>query len=301
MSSNSFSSENLNTTSSLPTKEQNTERRKRKLIPVNEDKNTDEALLTPLEICEIFSVGSHVPIKTTELIKCLNSYASMSTRKPYQIFLGSPQMSRMNISSCQIEGGCATIEKSGMDIFVHSQYIINLSTPGSEDWHVGLLCQNLKYASLLKCKGVVVHVGKSTKQPYGLAVENMRKNIEAVLPFASESCPLLLETPAGQGTETLKGEDEFIKFVETSFKGDPRIKVCLDTCHVFACGHDPLNFISKLLEKKLLHLVHFNDSKEPCGSYKDRHAFVGSGYIGCEKMKNIAKICSENKIPMVIE
>ena len=109
-----------------------------------------------------------------------------------------------------------------------------------------------------------------------------------------------LETPAGQGTETLKGEDEFIDFVE-SFGGDPRLKVCLDTCHVFACGHEPLRFIDKLLRKGFLHLVHFNDSKEPCGSCKDRHAFVGSGHIGTEKMSQIAQKCSESLIPMVIE
>lgn len=291
--------------------------------PSSQKRNEDDSLsqssssLNPLEFCEEYFVGSHVPVKTSELTKCLSLYAAMSTQKPYQIFLGSPQMSKMNIRTEEIEGGRETITTKGLNLFVHSQYIINLSTPSSSStvggatepppptpsasWHMNLLAQNLKYAVSLGCKGVVVHVGKSTKQPYATAIENMRKNIEEVLPFASPECPLLLETPSGQGTETLKGEDEFIEFIVSSFKGDPRIKVCLDTCHVFACGHNPLSFIEKLQRLGLLHLVHFNDSKEPCGSCKDRHAFVGTGHIGAKVMRQIAKTCCQSKIPMVIE
>lgn len=292
---------------------------KRKLVLVKEEKKNDTSITTtkpleseeipsdPLEMCEKFLVGSHVPMKSSELTRCLSVYASMDAKKPYQVFLGSPQMSRMSIPESQIEGGGKIIRSSGLGVFVHSQYIINLSASYDDGldepatpWHVNLLSQNLKYATSLGCKGVVVHVGKSTKQPYTTAIENMRRNIVSSLSFATAECPLLLETPAGQGTETLKGQDEFIEFVE-SFGGDPRIKVCLDTCHVFACGHDPQSFVENLISKGLLMLVHFNDSKKPCGSCKDQHAFVGSGYIGTERMGKIAKVCCESRIPMVIE
>ena len=291
---------------------------KRRLVLVKaEEKEDEKCNETPVELCERFLVGSHVPIQTKELERFLKIYADMDPKKPYQIFLGSPQMSRMNISDTQIEGGGKVIRTNGLGIFVHSQYIINLSASFSDftaktaptssakiaptsAWNTNLLAQNLKYATSLGCRGVVVHVGKSTKLPYQIAIQNMRQNIETVLSFATSECPLLLETPAGQGTETLKKQEEFIEFVE-SFGGDPRLRVCLDTCHVFACGHDPIYFIGSLLQKNLLHLVHFNDSKEPCGSCKDRHAFVGSGHIGQSKMAEIAKLCCSRGIPMVIE
>lgn len=222
-------------------------------------------------------------------------------RKPYQIFLGGPQSSKMTITDGELTATAALIGAADLRVYVHSQYIINLATvdtPG--DWNVRLLARNLQYASAIGCRGVVVHVGKSTDKPYATALENMRTNIARVLEFATPQCPLLLETPAGQGTETLKGEDEFISFVD-SF-ADPRLRVCLDTCHVFACGHKPLQFIDKLAAKPdLLRLIHFNDSMEPCGSCKDRHAPIGAGRIGLASMTKIAERCHAMGLPMVIE
>lgn len=65
----------------------------------------------------------------------------------------------------------------------------------------------------------------------------MKKNLLECLPLATKECPLLLETPAGQGTETLKAMKDFIEFVAEI--ADERLRICLDTCHVFACGHKP--------------------------------------------------------------
>jgi len=85
----------------------NTEtKKKRKLVlfkvMTKEDSDT-EVFMSPLEMCEKFLVGSHVPMKSSELTKCLSVYAATDVKKPYQVFLGSPQMSRMNICSSQIE------------------------------------------------------------------------------------------------------------------------------------------------------------------------------------------------------
>ena len=93
---------------------------------------------------------------------------------------------------------------------------------------------------------------------------------------------------------------EFINFVD-SFQ-DERLRVCIDTCHVFAAGHKPLEYIHKIQERKdLLKLVHYNDSATPCGSCVDRHAYMGMGHIGIEGMKAIAELCTSGKVPMLIE
>ena len=145
-----------------------------------------------------------------------------------------------------------------------------------------------------------MHVGKSTTTALPAALETMRKNIVACLEDATEECPLLLETPAGQGTETLTEVDDFLGFVTGI--GDPRLRVCVDTCHVFACGHKPLDYLSRFEEYPgLLKLVHYNDSAAPCGSCVDRHAFMGTGHIGMDGMKQIAELCHTKQVPMVIE
>jgi hypothetical protein len=175
--------------------------------------------------------------------------------------------------------------------------------PGEkDDYGVNCLIKNLQYASALGCRGVVVHVGKSVGREVGLALSNMRVNLLTAMEHATAACPILLETPAGQGTEMLTKYADFVDFVRT-FESD-RIAICVDTCHVFAAGCDPLTYIMDLLASAtpgLLKLVHFNDSSGCCGSCVDRHAFIGTGEIGLEKLAAIAERCSSCHVPMLVE
>ena len=188
-------------------------------------------------------------------------------------------------------------------MYVHSPYIINLChEPGTkEDYGVVCLQKNLQYANAMGLKGVVVHVGKSTDLPLSTALEHMRKNILTAMETATDTCPILLETPAGQGSETLTTYDDFVSFVK-SFDS-PKLRICVDTCHVFATGQNPFEYIQKMmtLDKTLLKLVHFNDSSTPCGSCLDRHAFIGTGKIGYAALKEIADYCMDRGIPMLVE
>jgi deoxyribonuclease-4 len=191
------------------------------------------------------------------------------------------------------------VQTNNLKIFVHSPYIINLCAQDAP-WSQDLLKKNLRIAKACGFKGVVVHVGKSTDQNLAIALETMRKNIVDVLEEASVDCPLLLETPAGQGTETLTKKEDFLNYI-LSFK-DERLRVCVDTCHVFATGYCPLDYL-RMFEPhpKYIRLVHFNDSLESCGSCKDRHAFIGSGKIGIEKMTILAEFCVSRDYPMIVE
>ncbi len=244
------------------------------------------------------AIGNHVA-KAKTLLATVHSIATAPERA-YQIFLGNPQSSKVAIADAELAAAAQAVQELGATLFVHSPYIINLSSQ-TADWNKDLLKKNLQYAAAAGFRGVVVHVGKSTGQPVPQALQKMRETIAAVLPAATETCPLLLETPAGQGTELLRTPADFIGFVK-SFGDDPRLRVCMDTCHVFAAGHDPLAYLNQLLETPgLLQLVHFNDSQECCGSCKDRHAFVGTGHIGLQKMQEIAEVASAAGIPMVIE
>jgi deoxyribonuclease-4 len=248
-------------------------------------------------------IGCHIH-KEKSITDTLRAIQDRS--KPYQIFLGAPTNSSMSLKDADMAEAKKIVDQTKQQIFVHSQYIINLCSTDKDNYGLKLLCKNLDGAKACGFKGVVVHVGKSVKQPVAEAMEKMRSNLKEALEHASVECPLLLETPAGQGTELLTDRDEFLDFV-TSFN-DERLRVCIDTCHVFACrdrtgkGHDPLVYIQEALKKpNLVKLIHFNDSLETCGACKDRHAFVGTGHIGFEKMTQIAQLCQAKKLPMVIE
>ena len=249
-----------------------------------------------LALIEEHKIGSHMP-KLKSLVDTVHSFPA---GKPHQIFLAGPQSSRLSIADAELAAANAAIQATGNRVFIHSPYIINLCTkPGTnDDYHTALLIKNLQYGVTMGASGVVVHVGKSTTQPISEAMANMRANIETALPHASPECPILLETPAGQGTEVLTTSAEFAAFVVSI--GDPRLRICIDTCHVFACGEDPESYLAAM-PAAYTKLIHFNDSATPCGSCLDRHAFVGQGHIGIEKMTAIAVAGTAATLPMVIE
>ena len=306
------------------------------------------AMMMASKVCDEFKVGAHISKKPslTGTILSLSDYT-----RPYQIFLGNPQSTRLSITDADLNNAAKVVARTGAQIYIHSQYIINLAQPtmsggslsdpleksspdgfsgegagagagagggeseavvaSSPAWHTTLLIKNLQYGARFGAKGVVVHVGKSVKMPLSVALENMRANLLLAIPHATEQCPILLETPAGQGTEMLTDVEEFIDFV-ASF-GDVRLRACIDTCHIFVCGYDPMEYIERFMgvgagagvgtdyRRDLLKLIHFNDSAAVAGSRKDRHAFVGTGHIGLSGMSRIAECCSGWGLPMVIE
>lgn len=259
-----------------------------------------ESSMNAAVLCAEHCIGSHIGKQKT-LTETVRAVAHSPA--PYQIFLSGPQNSNIKADDKDIASARALIEQTKARIFVHSQYLINLSNKSSEDaWHEKLLIKNLQVCRAFGGLGVVVHVGKSVKLPKEEALDQMRGAICRVLEHAHADCPLLLETPAGQGTELLTDMKEFLDFVE-SFHSD-KLRVCLDTCHVFAAGHDPKAYLEAALARPgLLKLVHYNDSLGDCGSCVDRHAHIasGEGLIGFEKMSQLAEICSTHNIPMVIE
>ena len=258
----------------------------RLLIPIVPNHN---ALIGHI-IQQQFGIGSHM----SKLKSLVQTFLSLPINTPSQIFLGSPTSFRLSISDAELAEASSKI--ATRRVYIHTPYLINMCKDGKRD---ELLVRNIQYSVLLGCKGVVVHVGKSTTHPIEQALENMRNTIIDAITFATLDCPLLLETPAGQGTETLTDRELFLGFV-VSFN-DPRLAICLDTCHVYTCGHDPLEYLQRAYETGLLRLVHFNDSASLCGACVDRHAYIGTGHIGVDKMKDMASFCSNAKLDMVIE
>lgn len=253
------------------------------------------SMMTASYIVEHYRIGNH----TKKAPTLLETVKSLPSNIPYQIFLGGNQNTRLTVKDADLAAAAEYLEENNIILYIHSPYLINLSGTSSDNWQENYLQRLLQYGAALGAKGVVVHTGKHTSDKYDVGVEKMRTMINGILEYGSPGCPLLLETPAGQGTETLQDQDEFLEFVE-SFKSQ-NIAACVDTCHVFANGHEPIDYVKAAYDKNLLRLVHFNDSQDCCGSCKDRHAMVGMGQIGIDKMSAIAEFCGENGIDMLIE
>jgi deoxyribonuclease-4 len=84
----------------------------------------------------------------------------------------------------------------------------------------------------------------------------------------------------------------------------------LDTCHLFAAGHDltaPDGIPRMLAEfesvagRGRLRLIHANDSKDGCGSGTDRHANIGAGRIGAAAFGRLLGHPGTAGVPFIVE
>lgn len=221
---------------------------------------------------------------------------------PMQIFLRSNvSMGAVKITESEIVKLSVLIRDSNARVYVHSPYTYNFCNP---DLDLTEIKRELSIASRLGVLGLVIHVGKSCK--YDNPIENMFKNIVELCNSCS-GCPVLLETPAGQGTETLVTPQEFGQFYLRLLDATNNICICVDTCHVFSTGYEPLQYITELSETialepfKYIKLIHLNDSKGKCGCMTDRHAPVGTGEIGVTRMNEIVQFIVDNYIDAVTE
>lgn len=222
------------------------------------------------------------------------------TNVPFQTFISNPQGMDM-VSENEMKN--LMLRKSpSYKWFVHAAYTINLCN--SNDINVRKLENEYYVSRMLECKGVVFHVGSSVNLSYTEGFSNMVAGMKRVLQNVTEQTPLLIETPAGEGTEIGSSYESFCTLLEQFLDVlGSKLKVCVDTCHVFNMGYDPLWFIDSLLRTypNSVGLVHFNDSQNERGSRVDRHFIPGLGYIGYERMMNVYTYCKSNNIPLIQE
>lgn len=134
------------------------------------------------------------------------------------------------------------------------------------------------------------HVGQGADRGAALIAEGLCQVLQAGAPTR-----VLLETMAGKGTEMGRSFEELAHIIELVERARPELEgalgVCMDTCHVSDAGYDIIHDLDGVLAHfdevvglERLCAVHLNDSKNPCGAHKDRHACIGEGYLGSEAL-----------------
>lgn len=258
-------------------------------------------------------VGSHVALEKNIYDSILRAHKQYNTT-PIQIFLASPKRhTELNMKDI-IPKVKDFVTNNSMCIYTHAPYYINLAKPKNEksvnekgSWVVKRLRKELKYSNKMGFKGVVFHTGKSLKLNVKKANKVFYKTMKKCMKYATIECPLLLETPAGQGTEMYVKIEEFAKIAKKMIiKYGKRFGICIDTCHVFASGYNPMNYMIELAGEigiDNICLIHFNGSKGDLGCKLDRHCHItmGAGKIPMDVLMNVMHLCMQHKIDMVTE
>lgn len=146
------------------------------------------------------------------------------------------------------------------------------------------------------------HVGQGTET----GIAHIAHMLNSIL-TPEQHTTVLLETMAGKGSE-IGGQFEELREILDRVKLSDHMGVCLDTCHVWDGGYDiaghldeVLNHFDRVIGLSRLKAIHLNDSLNPLGAHKDRHAKIGEGYIGLEAMVRIINHPALKNLPFYLE
>lgn len=225
--------------------------------------------------------------------------------RPMQMYLENPRGNGQSIKTVKnLPAAKELITNYGLPFFTHAPLAINLANKSLEYMKTKLR-KGLEQTVYVGGKGFVVHVGKSNSCTVEEAYANQASVIKSIIPSAIPSCRVLLETPCGKSSDICVRMEDMNNFLLNNFTDSELqlIGLCVDTCHVFVAGYDPLKYLQDWMEHGCvgIGLVHFNDSENFYGKCVEGHKYPGRGAIGYKKMRKVAEFCVTHGIPMIFE
>ncbi len=199
-----------------------------------------------------------------------------------------------------------------LSVFGHANYLINLAATNLQ-FHansIRALAEELVRADQLQLPFLVLHPGAHLGAGEQAGLEKIVNSIDEVFrKIPNVKTKIALEITAGQGS-CIGHRFEHLAHIIENVREPERLRVCLDTAHLFAAGYDIssesgvrkiLREFDRVIGRDRLVAIHVNDSKTPCGSRVDRHEHIGKGRIGLDVFRFIMRSPRFRKIPKVLE
>jgi deoxyribonuclease-4 len=247
-------------------------------------------------------IGAHLKKESGSLINTLK-VLSKNGGNALQLFVSNPRsiqppnVSKYEAISNEVRAYC---KENDFKLVIHSPYTINLAKEPKIDkraielsdcyWTV-LLINELLVSDLIGAIGVVVHVGKYTTGTKEDGLENMFNAMKYIVNEKKArkiKSRLILETPAGAGTELLNDINEFVSFYNRFTATEKKhLGICLDTAHIWSSGYDINKYydIISNTNKDDIITIHYNNSQKELGSKVDKHETLFTGKIPISDMR----------------
>jgi deoxyribonuclease IV len=206
------------------------------------------------------------------------------------------------------------IGERGVPAYIHASLLVNLGSPTALtlERSVDTLEHALLRGAAIGATGVVYHAGSSVDPAHD--VKAMHQVREALLPLldraSAAGLPRLLVEPSAGGGRSLASKVQDLAPYLDAVERHPWMGVCFDTCHAWAAGHDlatpggmtaTLDALVAAAGPGRLQLIHANDSKDDCGSTRDRHETIGQGRIGTAAFAEMLAHPAVAGLPVIVE
>ncbi|GGK70220.1 deoxyribonuclease IV [Mangrovihabitans endophyticus] len=259
-------------------------------------------------------IGSHTPT-SGGLAKAALPYADAAGSEALQVYVsnsrgwalpgGDPRQDTL------FRDGCG---ERGLPAYVHASLLVNLGSPTdlTVERSVATLEHALTRGAAIGATAVVFHAGSSVDPAHDATA--MHRVRAALLPLldraAAEDGPRLLVEPSAGGGRSLASKVQDLGPYLAAVDDHPWLGVCFDTCHAWAAGHDlaspggmtaTLDALVATVGRERLRLIHANDSKDGCGSARDRHETIGAGQIGAAAFTELLAHPVAAGVPVIVE
>jgi deoxyribonuclease-4 len=253
-------------------------------------------------------IGAHVPTRGG-LLSAIRAGGECGA-DAIQVFISNPRAwAAPRISAKEADAFREAWAQSGLGpMFVHAPYVVNLASPVPEflERSIDVVRRSVVAASSVGANGYVVHAGSGGP---GEPAEAFRRTVSAMRAVPPQGdCDVVVELTAGTVGSVAATFPEAARLFDAV--DDHRLKLCADTCHLFAAGYalDEPEGVAACFEElrtsgldDRLVLIHANDAKYVRGSRRDRHEHIGQGGIGVEGFFEILHRPEVQDLALVVE
>lgn len=224
-----------------------------------------------------------------------------------QLFTASPrQWKSAPLDPKAVRAFRRSVDATGLfPLIAHDSYLINLASPDPalREKSRQAFLEEMRRAEMLGLDYVVTHMGAHTGSGVDAGIAALCDSLNWLhRQIPDYRVKVALETTAGQGT-CLGGDFDHFPQILASVDEPERLRVCMDTCHIFVAGYDlvtaeaarkALDLFDEKVGLHRLCALHANDAQKGCGSKLDRHAHIGHGCIGAD---GFTALLSDPRLP----
>lgn len=228
----------------------------------------------------------------------------------FQFFTRNPRGSKAKeLDSADAAALMALLaERNFAPVIAHAPYTLNLCSAEEKNRTFAreIMADDLRRMEYLPGQLYNFHPGSHVGQGMETGIAYIADALNAIL-TPEQSTTVLLETMSGKGSE-VGGRFEELRGILDRVELSDRMGVCLDTCHVSDAGYalaedldGVLMEFDRVIGLNRLRAIHLNDSLNPCGAHKDRHARIGEGCIGLEALRRVVNHPALKDLPFCLE
>ena len=256
----------------------------------------------------MLKIGCH--LSSTKGYEAMAKTAISINANTFQFFTRNPRGGKAKeINPTDIERYLAFAKMRGIDhILAHAPYTLNACSAdeGLREFAKNTMADDLMRMEYTPGNCYNFHPGSHVGQGVEAGISFISDMLNSIL-TPKQNTIVLLETMAGKGSEIGRSFEELREIIDRVHLKD-KLGVCLDTCHVWDGGYDIVNDLDGVIQKfddiiglSNLKAIHLNDSMNPLGAHKDRHAKIGEGMIGLDALVRIINHPALCELPFYLE